>query len=189
VAFLILVLALMLLPFALLGVGVMRALHVSRDAGALRNSVLRSGGAEWDKTIEIRTGPVLWGLARAGLAFVDMPAEARTALRAVHGAEVGVYRLREGARRPQYAAMLVETDQTMKARGWTRLVGVVDRDELVAAYLPEQELSARDLKICLVVLNRQDMVVVSARSDLEPLLELALRQAEVRRPGLPSFRL
>jgi hypothetical protein len=168
----VILLALVLLPFAMLGVGVVRSLHVGRDTAALRNCVLETATAEWDKAIEIRTGPLLWGLARAGLSFVDMPAEARAALRAIRSAEVSVHHLRAGATRPGNAEMLGQTDRTMTARGWTRLVGVVDRDQMVAVYLPESTRSAGDVRACVVVLNESDMVLASAWTNLEPLLEL-----------------
>lgn len=187
--FVVVVMTLLLLPVALLGVGVVRCLHVNRDTGALRNSVLKSASGEWDKTIEISTGPVMWGLARAGLAFVDVPVEARTALRAIRGAEVGVYRLHEGSTPPNYAASLVETDKTMTARGWSRLVGVLERDQMVAIYVPEDTRTARDLRVCLVVLTDRDMVIASARSNLEPLLELALSRSEELRLGKSPVRL
>ncbi len=172
------VLALVLLPPTLLVVGVYRCLSLSADAASVRRGVMKASGAEWDKQIELGVGPFLFSGVRAGLAFVKLPPEARAALRAVRGAEVGVYRRHEPGLRLNPAAMLSAADAAMTARGWDRVVGVTDPREMVAIYMPKAVRSARDVKTCLVVVDEREMVVVSARGNLESLLDLAARRHE-----------
>ena len=116
---------------------------------------------------------------RAGLSFVKLDAGARAALQSVRGAEVGVYQLPSGAKPPDRAAMLAAADAAMAGRGWDRVVGVMDGRDLVAVYLPDEIASARRMKCCVMVFDGREMVVVSARANLEPLLEYALAQPDI----------
>lgn len=160
---------------ALAGTGCFR---VSSDLGALRDSAMHSAAAKWDQQIEVGVGPVTLAMARVGLKFVDLEPDARTALHAVRGAEVGVYR-RHGKRAAlPRAAILSAADAAMNERGWDRVVGVLDGRDLVAVYVPQNSRATRSIKVCLLVLNPEEMVVASARSNLEPLMELASRHME-----------
>jgi hypothetical protein len=138
--------------------------------------VLKASAAEWSPTIELNVGGGTLGLARAGLAFLDLPAEARAVLSAVRGGEVGVYQLVKG--NLDRAGLLNSADHDMSARGWERVVGVVNARELVAVYLPSDLHSGRDVRLCVMVLDGEDLVVVAARGNLEPLLELARSQSQ-----------
>ena len=120
---------------------------VSTDVGALRDSVMKAAHADREERIEIGVGPLTLNLARAGLAFVDLEPEARTALHAVRSAEVGVYKLRNGRRQLNHAAMLRAADETMAGRGWDRAVAVMNRHELVAIYVPAKVRSTRNVKV------------------------------------------
>ena len=155
--------------------------RVSSDVGALRDSVMKTVSAKQEKQIEIGVGPLTLNLARAGLSFVDLEPEVRKALHVVRSAEVGVYKLRNERQRLNHAAMLSAADKTMTDRGWDRVVGVMNRRELVAIYVPAQARSARNLKVCLLTLNGQEMVVASARSNVEALAEIALNRVNHHR--------
>ena len=158
-------------------IGLTGCFRVSNDIGALRDSVMSAAHAEREERIEIGVGPLTLNLARAGLAFVDLEPEARTALHAVRSAEVGVYKLRNERQPLNHAAMLSAADKTMAGRGWDRVVGVMSRRELVAIYVPGQVRSTRNMKVCLVTVNGHELIVASARSNLEPLMELAWDRA------------
>ncbi len=157
----------------LVTIGLTGCFKVSSDVGALRDSVMKAAHAEREERIEIGVGPLTLNLARAGLAFVNLEPEARTALHAVRSAEVGVYKLRGGRQQLSHAAMLSAADKTMAERGWDRVVGVVNQRELVALYLPANAHSTRNVKGCLVAVNGKVLVVASARSNLEALMEMA----------------
>ena len=166
---------------ALLCVGLTGCFRVSSDVRALRESVTKTAATDWDQEIEIGVGAITLNLARAGLALVDLPPEARVALDAARGAEVGVYRLHNAHKALNRAAILSAADRAMAGRGWDRIVGVLDRRELVAIYAPSDVRSARNVKICLLTVSGEEMIVASARSNLEPLMEMAFRQTEWRR--------
>src|SRR6266536_1470060 len=94
------------LAFAFVSVGLTGCFRVGNDVGALRDSVMKAAHAEREQRIEIGVGPLTLNLARAGLAFVDLEPEARTALQVVRSAEVGVYKLRSESQQLNLAAML-----------------------------------------------------------------------------------
>ena len=169
-------------------IGLTGCFKVSSDLGALRDSVMKSAPVKWEEQIEIGVGPLTLNLARAGLCFVDLDPEARAALNAVRGAEVGVYKLRGGHQPLGHAALLAAADRAMARRGWDRMVGVVDRRELVAIYLPAKACSARNLKLCLLKVSGEELVVASARSNLEPLMEMAERLADRHHIDLSPLR-
>ena len=151
--------------------------------------MMKGAPAEWEEEIEIGFGPLTLNLARAGLAFVALEPEARSALHAVRSAEVGVYKLRSGHQQLNLAAMLSAADKTMAGRGWDRVVGVMDRRELVAIYVPVQVRSTRNVRVCLLTVDGQELVVASARSNLEPLMALAWNRAGRHQVDLSRLRL
>ena len=151
--------------------------RIGRDAAALRNSLLQSSDTSWTKTIEVGVGTLTLSATRFGLSFVDLEPEARTALQSVRGAEVGVYQLHGGGMKDR-GGMLSSADKAMAARGWNRLVGVVKDRDLVAIYVPKKLASTRDIRVCVAVFNDRQFVVASARSDLEPLMAIALNRPE-----------
>jgi hypothetical protein len=130
-------------------------------------------GNQWDRKFQLNIGSWTLGLARAGLGFVQLEPEARAAVGAVREAEVAMYELRGEADDLNLAKMLSTADQAMGSREWDRVVGVMSRDNMVAVYVPRSLPSARDLRVCVAVVDGRNMIVVSGRSNLEPLLELA----------------
>jgi hypothetical protein len=158
---------------ALFCLGLTGCFRASSDTQALRDSLIKSANAEWDKTVEFGVGGLTLGLVRAGLSFVDLDPEARAALHAAQGADVGVYKRHDTGKQLDHPAMLLAADRAMTGRGWDRMIAVVNPRELVAVYVPDEVVSTGDVKVCFVVVSGSDMVVASARSNLEPLLELA----------------
>lgn len=172
----------------LLILGLTSYLRVGRDVKALRDSLRASAAVRWDKKIEVNVGAFTLGVARACLSFADsdLDREARKALGALRAAEVGVYHLRDRRRRLDNAALLSAADEAMAARGWERLVGVSERRDLVAIYVPRDARSERDIKACMAIVNNREVVVAAGRGDLEPLMDLALR--ELQHLSLPVGR-
>lgn len=181
-------LALGLLLIILLVVGVISTVRLGRDAGALRNSVMKSAALRFDRKIEVNVGSFTLNLARTVLHFVPLDPNVRPALQAVRGAEVGVYQIEPGQSPLDHASLLSAADEAMARRGWDRVVGVMNPHELVAVYVPRNVRTARDLKACLAVMDRGQLVVASVRSNLEPLLELANHHPEWR-PGRRPLQL
>ena len=168
-----------LLLFVVLAAGVASCFRLNSDARALRDGLIRSSGVEWRQQIALNANWLALGAVRAGLSCVQLDPGARAALQSVRSAGVGIYQLASGTPPPDRAAMLAAADSTMTARGWERVVGVMDGQDLVTVYLPEKNVSVHRLKCCVMVFDGEEMVLVSAQGNLEPLLKYALDQ-----PGL-----
>jgi hypothetical protein len=173
------ILAVLLALTFVIAVEVVSCFHLSSDARALRNSLIKSSGVEWRQQIALSAGGLPLCAIRAGLSFVRLDDGARAALQSVRGAEVGIYQLPSGAKSPERAALLAAADAAMMARGWDRVVGVMDGQDLVAVYLPGKIASSRRMKCCLMVFDGQEMVVVSARANLEPFLKYVFAQPDI----------
>jgi len=153
--------------------GVVGLFHLSSEATALRETMMNAVPGQWDKKIALRVGVITTALVRGGSRFFHLPPEPRAALDALHGAEVGIYNLREEPGYVERGAILTHADKAMAERGWDRVVGVVEEHELVAVYMPHKGISPRRMKCCVAVFSGKDLVLVSARGNLEPLLAIA----------------
>jgi len=175
------VLVLMAIPLIALGglaLGVASYFHLSSDTRTLRNELTQASEAEWRQQIGLNIGSMTLGAVRGGLSFAPLDPRAKAALRGVRGIEVGIYEMTSESNRPDRAAMLTVADSVMSARGWERAVGVLDGEQMVGVFLPAKISSAKRMKCCVVVLDGRQMVVVSARADLEPLLECLRNQTD-----------
>lgn len=160
----------------LMAFGIAGCFRVDSDARALRNQIDLLVGDSLDEQIEFRVGPVLSTIARFGLSFIDHPPELSVAMKSIDQVGVGIYIL------PSHVAqdtlkLLAKADQTMQARGWDRLVGVVQRDDTVAIYTPSTQ-SGKKLKLQVMVIHQNSMVLVSAKGNPEPLLNLVLEELD-----------
>jgi hypothetical protein len=166
--------------------GVLSYFHLSSDTRAVRREITRASGVEWRQQIGLNIGSLTMSAARAGLAFVPLEPEARAALRSVRGVEVGVYEQAAGLEQADREAMLAVADRVLNARGWERVVGVLEGKSMVGVYLPAKVTPASRMKACVVVQEGRQMVVVSAQANLEPLLE-CLRNNPEWRAGMRSL--
>ena len=180
--FLIVFAVLLLVPamlFVSVAAGVTSYFRPSSDTKALRNGLIKASGVEWRQRIAVNVGGLTFGAVRGGLSFFPLDARAQAALEAVRGAEVGIYEL-ASAEQPDCATMLTAADQAMAARGWDRVVGVIDGHDLVAVYISEKTTSARRMECCVMVFDGEHMILASAKANLQPLLQMALEEATVR---------
>lgn len=170
---------LILLPILLLPVlcvvGIASYFHLGSSTRALGSAVMESVPGEWHKQFAVNVGYVTVGLVRFGSAFFRLPPEARAALQALDGGEVAVYEVKGETLHPDCAAILGAADKAMRRRGWERVVGVSDGSQVVAVYAPGKN-RGKDISCCVAVLDDQNLIVVSARGNLSPLLELAQRR-------------
>ena len=153
--------------------GVASYFHLSSEAVALRESVMTGVDGAWHTRFALNVGFLTTGLVRVGAHCFRLPPEPRAALAAIHGAEVGVYRLPEAAGEADHRAILARADQAMAARRWDRVVGVSRENELVAVYVPRRGLASNRMKCCVLVLQGRDLVIAGGRGNPEPLLQLA----------------
>jgi len=170
-------LGLLLTPLVLLGVGAISMLTLDRDAALLRREVMAATEAKWHTKVQLDLGWVTLGAVRTGLRFIhhEHIAEARMALQAVRRASVGVYERDSQGKDVSREVLLAHTDQTMGKRGWTRLVGVINKDESVLIYVSGERDSDSRLDLCLAIVNGKELVVVSTNVDADALVELAVQ--------------
>lgn len=159
-------------------------MQVGSDAQALRDGALSSLRAGCDQQFELGVGFVTLGAARMALQAADLDPEVRLVLDAVRGLEVGIYRCAAKDPALRSATLMQNADAAMQPRGWERMITVLQKRELVLVYVPTNMSSSKDVKVCLLTHKEGDLVLVSARSNLEPLLSLAARQTN--RAGLEA---
>jgi hypothetical protein len=170
--------AALILSIATLAVGVVRSFGLGPDSAALRDGLMKSRAASWSRQVEVGVGSLPVTLARSALNFVPLEPEVRSALQSFRGGEVGVYQRHNTNTRVDQSKLLEAADRTMSRRGWDRIVGVGSPGELVAVYVPHDLKSPRNVRVCVVVADREQLVIVSARSNLEPILQLASGRPE-----------
>ena len=147
------------------------------DARALRNS-LKTEATQFEKRFELSAGPLTVDLARLALRAAPLPPEARSGVAALGGVEVGLYEMRREPGGFSKADWLAGADRAMAARGWERLVGVINRETLVAVYVLQDARSTGKVRVCFAILNREQLVIGSARGDLQQIAPLALGKIE-----------
>jgi hypothetical protein len=177
------VLATVCLPL-LCALGVAGYFRLSSETQALRRSLMSSVAGQWDQKFAVHVGRLTLGLVRIGARFVNLPPEPRAALDALHGAELGVYRLQQEPVSIDHRTIFPAADRAMRARGWERIVAVIRPHELVGVYIPHRGVLPGRMECCLVVLKDRDLVVASARGSLEPLMKIAVKQ--IGSAGLPN---
>lgn len=173
------VLGICLTPFVLLGLAVASYITLDRDASALRRTVMSATHADWTTKVQFSVGRGTLGAVRTGLWLVDNDkvADARLALAAVKHASVGVYELTSHQLDLSRDELFRDTDRAMAKRGWSRLVGVAERNETVMVYVSDDVDEDEPLEVCVAVVNGKDMVVVSTSVDADSLNQLIARHA------------
>lgn len=161
------------LVFLLGVVGVTGYFRLGSDTAALRESVMAPSSGQWHRKIAVHVGWFTTSLVRFGSRWLKLEAEPRAALESLHGVEVGVYELEPDGAPYRFNAALARADKAMLRRGWERIVGVSQEQQLVAVYLPHRALSTHNIKCCVLVFNGHDLVVASVRGNLEPLMAIA----------------
>ena len=175
-------LILFIAPVIIVGAGIWSVVTLSRDAAALRREVMTASGSDWSTRVQLDAGWAILGTARSVLHFVkaENVDDARLALSAVRHASVGVYERRGRDRDMNSTELLASTDKVMHARGWSRLVGVLDGNKTVLLYTSDKQFKGDQIDLCITVLDGRQMVVVSTRVDAGPLMKLVERHAPER---------
>jgi hypothetical protein len=156
----------------LFGVWIASFFLLSSDAAVLRDSVLNNISGSADHKITLHAGGVTVALVRAVTGRFHVPPEPRAVLETLHSAEVGIYTIK--ASEPSLRrTVLAKADEAMTKRGWIRMVGAIERGNLVAIYVPERSLSLTRMKCCVLVLNEDRLVIASGSGNLQPLVSLA----------------
>jgi hypothetical protein len=177
-----LVVLLLLCVPVLCAFGITGYFRLSSDTDALRNSFMTAAPGQWQKKFAAHAGWMTFALVRSIGQLLPLPVEPRAALNAVQGAEVGIYELHQPPGSANPSAILLRADEAMTGRGWVRIVAVAHEHELVAIYIPAKGVSSKRMTCCLAVLKDRELVVVSARANLDPLLDLAARKLASNHP-------
>jgi hypothetical protein len=166
-----------LTPFALLGIAAVSYLTLDRDVRTLRHHVMASTDADWSTKVQVSVGRVTLGVAGQVLRFVEHKdiADARLALGAVKHASVGVYERSSGRDDWSGEELFTKTDRAMQKRGWTRLVGVLNKQEAVLVYVQDDADEGDPINLCVAVANGRELVVVSTTVDPDELGELVAK--------------
>lgn len=173
--------------FALVAFAVYRTVTVGSDLRSARNAVLRDAHLRFTHRIEATARPWLVSAARFGLGFAPLDPDARLAIQSIRGAEVGVYELTARPNEPDRRDLFKSLNVRMEERGWTRTVAVYDRDDMVMVYTPAKELSASKVEAFVIVLNDRQLVMVSGKGNLEPIVDLVNRKMEHHHLPGPLF--
>lgn len=144
------------------------------EARVIRKAVFAAAPGEWNREFEFGVGVLPVYLARSALGMVELEPEARLAIQAVHSADVGIYSRNRDRRSVDTGRVLRKVRSAMRERGWEPLVMVHDRGNAVAVFVPEKFNANSTVRACVCVLEHDNMVLVSARANTEPLVQLAL---------------
>jgi hypothetical protein len=161
-------------------IGVISYFRLSPETAILRESAMGGVRGTWNKRIALNVGVLTTSLVRAGSYLFKLAPEPQAAFEAIRAAEVGVYKVSEDAGWADHRAILARADKAMSARRWDRVVGVSRENELVAVYVPRRGFSAQRIRCCVLVLQGRDLIVVGASGNLDPLLQIAGKNFDLK---------
>jgi len=158
-------------------VALLLSFRMGGEARAVRHAVFAATPGEWSPQFELGVGRLPAWLARAGFHLVegklDLPPEAGFGVDAFRSADVGVYQRRHSGAPSSHAITLAKVDDAMSGRDWESIVSVQEGRQSVRVFVPKTMTDLRDTQACVFVMERDELIIVSARLNLEPLLELA----------------
>lgn len=156
-------------------VTVVQCFGLDRDADALHEQVVTIFGDSPHRKVQVSVGLSGVTAARMIVHYIDnVPPVARQALAAVKSASVGVYELDDAPDSADRARLLREADEAMSRRGRSRVVGVADGDDTVAVYADPDAAADDPQRVCVLVCDHRDVVIVAATADPAPLVALAV---------------
>ncbi|HEX6791381.1 MAG TPA: DUF4252 domain-containing protein [Candidatus Krumholzibacteria bacterium] len=145
-------------------------------SGIRRDLQAQLPGSSFEKNIELSLGPIVLGMAKMVTAVVPGAHEARSWLTGVSRVQIGVY---DAAIDSMPGLRMPARLQSLLDDGWETAVRVRDADEAVwLLYRPDGD-SVRE--IFVVVLDRNELVLVKAKGRLDRLIAAALDEAHGHR--------
>jgi hypothetical protein len=172
-----LLLVLMMLGLAMVvpvGAMIYLSVRTNSDFRTVQDIVLKELPQRPNLWVSVRAPSILVSLAQFGLSFVnDIDVEARLAMESVHGGQVGVYQLPQPVSPANKIRIMNRVDAALSQNKWSRVVAVVERDEMVLVYAPDVLDDPDDLEVLTLVLSNNELVLVSAKGDLRPVYQIA----------------
>ena len=178
------ILPVILLTALLLAVrGVAGYVLPSAETAVLRKSAVKCLGGEWHKRFAVHLGWFTTTAVRLGSRIFNIPEEPRALLDAIHGGDIGIYRLDRSPSSEDISRLFAEADGDMRNHGWERTVSVVAHGQLVAVYMARHNYLFSSPGVAVMVLKGHDFVVCSAKGNLRPLMQLAARKKGAHPPA------
>jgi len=177
-----------LLAVGLAGFLLFRSFTATGNHVDLRSEILES--IDSPRNVEVQVNVPVWltTLARVTGSIGDVPEEIQAGLDSIHSGNVGVYELAEiPDARARHQMLKIADEALLSSPGWSRIVTILQGEQLVAIYLPEADIEPRrTTDIFVLVLDQRELVIVSARAHPKPILDFASRTLKREGLGEPS---
>jgi hypothetical protein len=168
-----------------LGIVVVRSLGIPDGTSPFREELFARLDLPHVSQVEVTVPPWLVVLGRVAASIADVDPRLNDGLAALKCGQVGVYELARVPSRRDVLTILELADQELGEAGWSRVVTVLEDEQLVAVYQSagggETEFDAY-----VIVLDDRDLVMVSAKGRVEPMTKLVA--AAMEEAGLRDLR-
>lgn len=153
------------------------------EVRAIREIALKSAPGTWERQVEFGIGRIPVWLAKAGLSFANLEPGVRAGVSAFQFGDVAVFERAGGKKEGESTAAetLDKVRNEMERRGWETVVQVQETDEVVGVFMPRTAAGGSTVQACVFVLDGSDMVIVSARANLAPIMDFALAHDPMKR--------
>jgi hypothetical protein len=155
------------------------------EVSGLRQSLERVAPGGMKARVCVNLGGGTFALTRFGAAFSPLPVEAKAAIASARGADIGVFELDRACGQQDLRNALKQADGRMLSQGWERVVGVMEANQLVAVYCPRKGMSLGKTRVCVLVVDQKDVVIVCARANLESLQPIVSEALKKKREQWP----
>lgn len=155
----------------------------------LKPVISETDSGRWVERLEVAVTGRFFPVVGLGMKLTSVDPRIARLVRGASEVAVRVYERRSGpvAVKPGGGAigrLLLDTvSERLVALEWERVVGVMEGEQVVAVFLPAGWDGLGDVTCCVLVRGVRELVMVSARMDPRPLIELA---REMDLPGLPA---
>lgn len=157
---------------------------------SLRPVVASAEPGRWVEKLELSVTGRVFPMVGLGMKLTSVDPRVARLIRGAREVAVQVYERRSGPvvaltdGIPGAQRLLESVSAELSGMQWERVVAVLDGAQAVGVFLPAGWDGVGDVTCCLLVREAKDLVLVSARMDPRPLIELA-RESGV--PGVPMI--
>jgi len=124
--------------------------------------------------LELRLGALPMSLLRFGLHRAPLEPEARMALDALHGVEVGLYPFAGGGHPEETSERIIAGSAALSGRGWYQALGIANDEVTVSVHVREDERRPDRIQLCAVVQRESHVAVISVRGQVPDALLSAI---------------
>jgi hypothetical protein len=155
----------------------------------LRPLIAETESGRWVERLEVAVTGRFFPVVGLGMKLTSVDPRIARLVRGASEVAVRVYERRSGpvavklGGLPTGRLLLDTVSERLVGLEWERVVGVRDGEQTVAVFLPAGWDGLGDVTCCVLVRGARELVMVSARMDPRPLIELA---REMDLPGLPA---